>query len=251
MRTVRSYILCPLLIIFFLQCGCSGGKLNTLEAANKSTGKNIEEIRSTQAEHGTELAEIRVELQQLRGKIEELQHTATGKTEQLERTLEQFGSRVPPPEGVPAQLLNRDEEQIAKNTGDAADMYRRALRQLRIGDFSGAATAFTEFVSRYGDTAYSDNALFFSGICYEKLGEYDKAILAYNDVLQKYPAEDMVPAALFRLGESFAKVGSTNDAVLTFDKLVDEFPRSEYSQEATKRRAELKRSASRGTQRKK
>jgi len=226
------------LLLLFLAIGCSGGKIEKLETDTK---RDVNDIRSLQAQLNASLSELRAELRELRGKVEELEYTSVGKTRELERTLRQFGSRVPPPEGVPADLLNRDEERIVKNSGPAAELYRRGLTSVRAGDFQGAVQTMRQFVEQNPDTAFSDNALFWMGVSLEKMGRYGDAIASYNDVMVRYPAEDMVPASLFRLGESFAKMGSVKDAMLTFDKLMDEYPKNQFSSRAKKRKRELRR----------
>ena len=239
MRNIRlgPVLVCSLLLGL---CAC-GGQIRELENQTGSLQSDVRDVRSLQAQHTAAISELRTELRKIQGRLEELQYQAEGKTAQLERTLRQFGSRVPPPEGVPEDLLNDDGERIARNQGQAAEQFRMGLEQLRAGDFNGAKSTFTSFNEQYPETAFSDNALFWLGVSHEKLGQYNRAIIAYSDVFQRYPAEDRVPAALYRLAESFVKIDAKNDAVITLQKLIDEHPRSSYSSKARKRLKELKR----------
>lgn len=189
-------------------------------------------MRGIQAEHTAQLSEIRAELRTLGGKLEEIQYVSKGKTLELERTIQQLGSRVPPPAGVPENLLNRDEDKIAAIQGAAAEMYRSALIRLRAGDFESARQQFNDFVSGNPGTAFTDNALFWLGIAYNKLGQRDQAIVAFSDVLSTYPAEDMVAPSMYHLAEVFSLSGSRDDAILTLQRLLDEHPRSQYANSA-------------------
>jgi len=218
-----------------LACGPSSKKLRG--QINEETG----DLRAAQAENTARLASIEEQLRRLTGKVEELEFASVGKTRELEQRLRRFGSRVPPPEGVPAELLNADEERISRITGPAADMFRRGLTEVRAGEFEKAERTFSQFVEENPDTAFSDNALFWAGVSAEKLGQYDQAIVNYSDVFERYPAEDRVPAALFRLGETFAKIASYDEGILTFQKLVDDYPRSEFAGDARTRIRDLKR----------
>jgi len=227
--------ICAALSLFTLSA-CSGNKVAQLE---KSTKDQMGDVRAMQAEHTASINELKAQIRELTGRVEELQHLSAGKTAALEESLQRFGSRVPPPEGVPVDLLSRDEERISGKSGEQADSYRVALLQLRTGEFERATTSFAQFVEQAPDTAFTDNALFWTGVCFDKMAQYDRAILSYNDVLQRFPAEDMVPFALARLADSFVKVGSYNDALLTLDKLIDEFPKHQLVSDARKRKAEI------------
>lgn len=229
---ILSCVLAFLVAASFSACSTSKG----LEERYQS---DIAQVRSVQAEHTAELTQIRQELRQLAGQAEEIQHHARGKTEELERTIQRFSTRVPPPEGVPEDLLNQDEQAIVKNSGEAADLFKNGLQQLRAGDFENSQQTFAHFVELNPDTSFSDNALFWAGVCYEKLGDYGRAIGSYNDVYTRYPAEDRVPAALYRMGESFAQINSINDARDTFKKVADDYPRSSYAPKARARLSKL------------
>ena len=215
--------------------GCGGTKAS-LEVLKKDMG----DVRSLQAQHTEAISQIRTEMRALQGKIEEIQYSALGKTEELERTLRTIGTRVPPPEGVPEDLLNQDEDGIGRiGGGPAAEQFSEALRALRIGDFKNCKSLFRTFVDANPGTAFTDNALFWIGICHDKLGEYDQSIVSYSEVFQQYPAEDRVAPSLFFLGEAFARMGSNEDAVITLQKLVDDHPRSTFAAKAKQRIREL------------
>jgi tol-pal system protein YbgF len=220
----KSFLKIPL--SFFVFSGCVSSQIEALRNELKS---EVSELRGIQAEHTASISEVKSELRTITGKVEEVQYVSQGKTQQLEQTIKQLGSRVPPPQGVPVDLLNEDEERISPMSGEPASLYKDALIKLRSGDFVGASDGFKSFAEGSPDTTFTDNALFWLGICYSKLGQNDRAIVSFSDVFQTFPAEDMVAPALFYLAESFQKMGSANDAKLTLQKLVDEFPRSEYA----------------------
>jgi len=218
----------------FLLSACGGKSKSYVD-------DQVRDIRQSQARQTADMEQLKEELRSLKGEIEELHYAVTGKTKELESKLRQFGSRVPPPEGVPAELLNQDEERIQRNSGEAAELYRSGLESLRAGDFEGARVSFENFVVQYPGTAFSDNALFWLGVVYDKLGQYDRAIVAYNRVYEEYPAEDRVPAALYRLGGTFEKMDSIPEAILALQQLQDEYPASDYASLAKKEIRELKR----------
>ncbi|MFN8389370.1 MAG: tetratricopeptide repeat protein [Bdellovibrionota bacterium] len=226
--------------MIILLSGCSdSNRVEKLEQQMKQTQSAISDMRGIQADQGSAINQIRAEVRTLSGKLEEIQHSSQGKTQELEQTISQLKSRVPPPAGVPEELLNQDEEKIGPLNGDAADSFKKGLSQLRAGDFDGARQTLSAFVEANPGTAFTDNGLFWLGITYGKLGQYDRAVVSLSEVFQKYPAEDMVAPALYYLADAFLKLGSKNDAVLTLQKLVDEQGKSPFAAQGRAKLQEL------------
>lgn len=205
---------------------------------DKRTEIELKEMRSIQAEQTGTLSEMRQEIRELTGRLDEIQHQNRGKTTALESAIEQLGSRVPPPQGVPSKLLATDEQRIAPIKGDAADKYREGLKLLRTGEFERAHSIFTAFASQNPGTAFTDNAYFWSAISSTKLDRYERAIGEFSDVFEKYPAEDMVAPSLYYMADTLFYLGLGNDGVLTLQKLVDDHPDSEFAKRAKERLAE-------------
>ncbi len=203
-----------------------------LQQIREEVRRDMADVRSVQAQQAARLDEMREDLRRLTGQIEESQHLAKGKTKELEDKLSTLGSRVPPPEGVPTEILAQDEQRISAITGGAADLFREGLKSIRTGDFDQATTTFDRFVSENPGTAFTDNALFWLGVSYDKLGQADKAVVSYSEVFQKYPGEDRAPAALFYLGQTFDRLGQREESALTLQKLVEEHPQSSFAAQA-------------------
>lgn len=206
---------------------------------NAEFQNQLRDLRAVQAEHTVRLDDMNQELRQLSGRVDELQHLVSGRTEKLEKALEQVTSRVPPPEGVPEDMLAEDEERINRISGEQATQYKNGLQQLRSGDFSAAQLTFSNFADVNPNTTFTDNALFWVGISLEKMGQYDRAVNAYSQVFQKYPAEDKVPYSLFRLGEVFAKMGLIEEAKLSLSKLINDHPKHKLAKFAQAKIKEL------------
>jgi TolA-binding protein len=230
--------LSSIIIVCGLISGCADGK--KVRMLRTELESEVRDLRSVQAEHTASLNQIRSEMRQISGQIEELQYLSQGKARELEKTIQQLGSRVPPPPGVPEDLLSADQERIAQVSGDAADTFRTALNQMRSGDFEGAKSNLDNFILANPGTAFTDNALFWLGIAHMKSGQYDRAIVSLSDVFQTYPAEDMVAPSLFFLSEVFEKSRSNEDAMLTLEKLIDEHPKSVYAAKAKAKLRNLK-----------
>lgn len=221
------------LLVLCAVSGCGAG----LES---QMNRNFSEVRSIQAEHTSSIGEMRQEIRELTGRLDELQHQSQGRSRALEKEISKLGSRVPPPSGVPESLLITDEENISRIKGSAAEAYMNSLKYLRTGEFDSAHQFFSNFAKENPGTAFTDNALFWSGISSMKLGRYERSVLEFSEVFQKYPAEDMVAPALYYMAESLFNLGSGNDGVLTLQKLIEEHPKSEYTAKARQRLSSVK-----------
>lgn len=228
-----AILLPPLLLVNTAACSGGGKKVQELES-------DLSDIRSLQADYAADLTDLKTKLREVSGRLEEVEYRVAGKTQQLQQTLEQFSRRVPPPAGVPEDLLNADDEAIGRNSSEAAQLFKSGLQMLRAGDFEGSIKAFDSFVQTYPDTAFTDNAFFWAGIAKTKLGLYDRAIVSFSEVFQRFPAEDRVAPALYYLAEAFLKLGSREDARLTLEKLISDHPKSSYAGLASKKMRDLK-----------
>ncbi len=207
---------------------------------SRSTMRDLRDMRSLQAEQTSKILELRDEVRKVSGKVDELEYIVRGKTKKLQEELQKVTSRVPPPEGVSEALLEDDEAKISKHKGSSVEQYKRGLGEIRAGNFRSAYLTFSNFIDKNPDTAFTDNALFWTAICFEKMNQIDRAIVAYSDIYQRFPKEDRVPDALFKLSESLAKLGSKEDAILSYQKLIADFPKHPLASKARKRIRNLK-----------
>lgn len=115
--------------------------------------------------------------------------------------------------------------------------YDVAWRLVEKKDYRAAIARFREFLKKYTESEYADNAQYWIGESHYALREFDQAILAFDDVERKYPNGDKVPAALLKQGFAFVELGDKVDARLILRKLLDRFPNSP---EAAKAKQKLK-----------
>jgi len=126
-------------------------------------------------------------------------------------------------------------EKVAGESEAAKKDYDEAWRLVERKDFRAAIPRFREFLKKYSNSDFADNAQYWLGECYYGLKEYDQAILEFDAVRRKYPKGDKVPAALLKQGFAFAELGDKVDARLILQELVDRFPQSEEAGRAKQR----------------
>ena len=129
---------------------------------------------------------------------------------------------------------------VAPARGDseaARREYEEALRIVDRRDYRAAIQRLKEFLKKYPNAEFSDNAQYWIGESHYALREFDLAIIEFDAVRSKYPNGAKVPAALLKQGFAFAELGSKVEARLILQELISRYPQSE---EAGKAKQKLK-----------
>jgi tol-pal system protein YbgF len=137
--------------------------------------------------------------------------------------------RNPPPAGAPTPRPESTPEQ-----GAAADLYRRAFNGFREARYGQAILDFEEFLRRYPNHEYADNAQYWIGECYYSQNEYEQAILEFSRVLERYPRESKAPDALVKIGLCYEKLGDPGKARVFWKRVVSEYSDTEAAGQARK-----------------
>jgi tol-pal system protein YbgF len=118
--------------------------------------------------------------------------------------------------------------------GQASDLYRKAFNNYREGKFGEAILDFEEFLRRYPNHEYADNAQYWIGESYYSQAEYEQAVVEFNRVLDRYPHEAKAPDALLKIGICYQRLGDLNRARVFWSRLVAQHPESETARQAQK-----------------
>ncbi len=150
------------------------------------------------------------------------------------------------------------KEKEAANT-PAVDLYAKASRALKTGDYEGAVQGFETLEARYPFGSYSEQAKLEAAYAYYKYGEQESSIATIDRYLQLHPRGENVDYALYLKGLASLKRGSslTDDfvrqrdmarrdqgalqlAYSSFSELVRRFPQSKYVEESQQRLLEIR-----------
>jgi len=236
----------------------------TLRTQTSSSRGDLDAIRSSLADTKANLDQMHREIKALNEKVEEVRFQldrqigrSTKEGDQRIKDLEAKVGKVGEDLKAQAGLLKAREDEIralreggmqskaaeTASAGAAAEKaageseaakkdYDEAWRLVERKDFRAAIPRFREFLKKYPNSDFADNAQYWLGECYYGLKEYDQAILEFDAVRRKYPKGDKVPAALLKQGFAFAELGDKVDARLILQELVDRYPQSEESGKA-------------------
>jgi len=273
-----SDYLFSLFFILILLGGCAAlqSDIRLLDRKVSQQKKEIQQIRQKQADLDTRLDALQMELQRIRGSMEESKHYAQMASDDVISLSEEFTSHIKKQEEDLNQLqeeirtmksllgvkvsAQKDEAifapgnkvseltttippgNLAKVTGvpDPEELYSDAYSKLSRGDFQDARKDFKKFLELFPQTEYSDNAQFWIGECYYREKKYEEAILEFEEVIKRFPHGNKLPDALLKQAFSFIAINDTNSAKLILRKIIDRYPTSAQAEIANAKLKTLK-----------
>jgi len=119
-----------------------------------------------------------------------------------------------------------------------ADDYRNALVLFGKSRFAEARAAFQQVFDAEPSGELADNALYWIGETYFAAADYPNAMKYYERVTKEYGETNKAPDALFKTGLAFEKSGDLAMARRAFDECIRRYP---YSTPAASAKLELKR----------
>jgi tol-pal system protein YbgF len=204
------------------------------------------------------MKDLRGEMQQLRGLLEENQYDtqqrigtlATTEATQKERwtkveesiqnsqerviRLEQYLGLEPSEKLAPLEPKQAEPNKPkAQKTPDK--LYAAAKQQFDRGEYEAAREQFQAFLDQHPKSKRADNAQFWLGEVFYREKWYEKAILEYQKVIENYPKGDKIRGALLKQGFSFLNLDDKSNARLILKELVRKYPGSNEAKIAKKK----------------
>jgi tol-pal system protein YbgF len=173
--------------------------------------------------------ELRVEVQKLRGNLQEVQHRTQldmgpNARDVFATKLDQPGTLTPP-----------------GPTDDAGDrLYKRALQEYQDGNHEVAIVLFKQFLRQYPQTPLTGHAQYWIGESLYAQKQYEAAIVAFDEVVQKHPNDVKVPAAILKQGFAFSALKDTRNARFFLQQVQKKYPDSPEARQATEKLQQLK-----------
>ena len=119
-----------------------------------------------------------------------------------------------------------------------ADNYRSGLMLYGKGRLADARATFQQVFDAEPSGELADNALYWIGETWFAAGDYASAMKYYQRVTAEFGETNKAPDAMFKTGVAFEKTGDLGMARKTFEECIRRYP---YSTPASSARLELKR----------
>jgi len=224
-------------------------RVAALEARGNDTSANTELLN--------QLTQLRSELAQQRGLVEQLQHEVErlkqssrdqyldldGRLNRIEGGAVPVapGNATPPLSATPATgaaepapVVHGDAGSLAQ-AGDERAAYDAAFDALRKGNYVDSAQMFQSFLQMYPSGVYAPNALYWLGESYYVTGNYPLAMQQFQGLIDRYPTHDKAAGALLKLGLSEYGLGKMDDAERILADVVGKYPGSDVARAADDR----------------
>lgn len=222
------------------------------EARSRKTDEHVEDIQHLQESNGKILADtvqsvntIQIDLQAMKGALEENRHFFQQESEKNAAILKDFDLRLTGMEERLSLFESQLQEVMTRGgsktgsspTGDEGELYRKALAEVNAQNYKAAMPLFDQFLKKFPKSTMADNAQYWKGEALYGLKQFPEAILEFQKVVKKFPKSDKVPAAILKQGYCFFEAKEYLDAKAFLQKVVTLYPKSD---EASKAREKIK-----------
>ena len=208
-----------------------------LLAATKGQDEKFEKFHSTVKGFDDRLLAVtKGQDDTLRTAVQGLDAKVQGLEARLSATAQGLDERFRTVEPVKVTLDGREfmAEQAEKRDFEAA------LALFRKAEFSGAKTAFFDFLSRYTRSGYLPSALFWLGNAQYATRDYTAAMVNFRALIANAPDHQRTPEAVLSVANCQLELKDSRGARKTLQDLVSAYPKSEAAIAARERLALLK-----------
>lgn len=216
-----------------------------IQGSLKSFRRDMESMRKGAADLQAAQDAIRVDMQEMSGKTDDLKVLLQKRAEEKSFLNEESERRIAALEDRLAKLEKKLEEQKL-NEAKAAEaavtpegLYQSGFAAYKAGDMKKAVEILSQFLERYPKHELVSNAHYWIGESYYTEKNYEQAILAFQEVIRKYPKKEKAPAALLKQSMSFKELGDAKSARYVLKRLQEDYPRSEEAKKAKELLREL------------
>lgn len=248
MRIARHWLVAVVLV---------GGISPALQAASvEERLERVERMVNSQSLLGMleRLDTLQQEVQQLRGQVEEQQHTIAGLKERqrelyldIDRRMSRFereGVSAPPAASsaatggsapaltvspaaavspaAPVASAGNDEKRMQQER----EAYQQAFDMLRELRYAQATAAFRDFLKQYPDSRYAHIAQYWLGEAGYAQRDFRQAISDYNALLANHPNSPKRAEAMLKMGYSHYELKEADQARAVLEQLVQQYPDS-------------------------
>lgn len=170
---------------------------------------------------------------------------AEAQTEAQRETVQQAVQPEPAKQAVqeeeklsPEEIAKRDQilqEIEKKNAGK--DLYVEGLKLFQETKYAEAYLKFQEFVKKFPESPYAENASYLMADCQfslvdENKPDYAAAVHDFRAALRNYPRSPNRDAALFKLAKMYFSAGLNLEAMASVDEILDLYGNKRYGLQA-------------------
>ena len=198
-----------------------------MDKSLKDAQKELDGIRKGNADLQASLESMKVDLQVLTGKVDDLSLQGKKPADDLALFKEDMDRRLTLLEQK-LQGVSKEQEVVQKQVAESPDiLYESGLAAFKGGDMKKARELFSTFVERYPKQNLTSNAVYWIGESYYSEKDYEQAILEFQKVIKNYPDKEKVAPAMLKQGMAFINLKDSKGAKYILKELIKQYPASE------------------------
>lgn len=128
-----------------------------------------------------------------------------------------------------------DANQQSEDNSDQKTAYMKGFDQLKSNQYDKAITSFKQYVTKYPDGQFTDNAWYWLGESYYVKGDQGSALKAFQKVAERFQSSPKMPGALYKIGLIEANQGNQAQAKKALQQVIDKYPGSDVADLASKK----------------
>jgi tol-pal system protein YbgF len=227
-------------------------KVDAKEIAEKSSRealKDLESLRKGTADMQANLDAMRIDVQVMAGRVEDLMLAAKKPFEDITLLKEDTSKSVAAMEERLKKLeaaVEGSSTRIAAITKSLEsppspeNSYKLALDTLKRGETAKAREMFAAFAEQFPHHKLLPNARYWIGETYYIEKNYEQAVVEFQHVIKEYPGKEKVPAALLKQAMSFRELGDVKSAKFILREIIDKYPQAEETATAKEMLSKMK-----------
>jgi len=127
-------------------------------------------------------------------------------------------------EVIPVAAPKTESESVATAAMDEKAAYDKAFQALKELRYADAAEGFQDFVEKYPNSEYADNAQYWLGESYYVTRNYDIALVAFQRLMDRFPDSPKVPDALLKIGYTHYELKQWDSALAALTQVQKNYP---------------------------
>ncbi|HWN80837.1 MAG TPA: tol-pal system protein YbgF [Candidatus Udaeobacter sp.] len=210
-------------------------QVTEVQRRQEALAKEMADLRQMIEQQETLLREMRADQQ---AAIGEVRNTIDVLRNQLDQANRQTKARPRPPAPTPGDTTAATNGPPAGSAPalEEEGLYQVALQNLQQGKYPLAVTGFREYMSKFPEGNYVDDAQYGIAESYYAQSDFPTAAIEFRGLVDRYPTSERVPAALYKAGLSYFESGREDLGRAYLERVANEYP---YSDEGLKAKSRL------------
>ena len=219
------------------------------------TGRSLTSLTKRQADTEANMDNLRVELQTLEGRLEEVIQENRQLRDELNLMRDDFSLKTADledrmsgnttarasaaPVKKPQPVTTVPQPVSAEKKPE--DLYKEGLVLIRDKkEYPESRKKFQKFLREYPSHHLAVNATYWIGEAYYGEKQYENAILQFQDVIQKFSNHPKAASAMYKQAFAFHAMGDKKNARVLLEKLMQTYPKAPESKQAKIKMGEWK-----------